>query len=181
MSRERRFWLLALLAVVAIFSTLGLAGTLVEELRRRDLFDAASFIAFLVLLAAFAASGIRTRPGWRELWVGPGIAAVYAMVLIRTGIPEVERTHLFEYGLVAVLIHAALGERRGKKDMTAAALAIVATSVIGLVDESVQWLIPDRFFDWRDVVFNAFAAVLAVGASTALAWAQRRVRPGVTD
>ena len=69
--RERRLWFWALAVVAAIWSTLGLAGTLAERLRERDLLDAAFFLSFLVVMAAIAAGALQRRPGGREIWVAP--------------------------------------------------------------------------------------------------------------
>ena len=57
-----------------------------------------------------------------------------------------ERTHLLEYGIVAGLIHAALIEREahGRGVPMPALLTIVVTAVLGLVDECVQALLPNR-------------------------------------
>ncbi|MCK5438818.1 MAG: hypothetical protein KAI97_02690 [Gemmatimonadetes bacterium] len=92
---------------MAIYSTLGLAGTLAEALRERNLLDASFVVGFLLVVAAIAGSALKRHRGRREIWVALGVTAVYGMVVVRMGIAPEERTHLFEYGLVAVLIHQA--------------------------------------------------------------------------
>ena len=59
-----------------------------------------------------------------------------------------------------------------------AVLAIVATALLGWLDEAIQLFLPDRVYDLRDVGFNALAGLMAVVASAALAWARRRSRRG---
>lgn len=54
--RERRLWLSALAVLVAIYSTLGLAGTLVEVLGERNLLDGAFAVGFLLVMAAVVGS-----------------------------------------------------------------------------------------------------------------------------
>ncbi len=172
--REGILWLLALVVIAGIYSTLWLAGTLVDELSRRDLVDAAFVVAFMGLLAATILSGLRQMPGLRQIWISMGVASVYAMVLLRTGIPD-ERTHLFEYSLVAVLVYRALIERsRSSRVPVPAVIAVLGTAAVGLIDESVQAVIPSRHFDWRDIVFNCLAAFMGVAASVAVSWAERR-------
>ncbi len=109
--RERRLWFCALAVVVAIYSTLGLAGSLAEVLREHHLLPAALFFLMFLTVAAIVGSGLKTRPGRREIWVGLGVMAVYGMLVIRMGGSLEERTHLFEYGIVSVLIYQALSER----------------------------------------------------------------------
>ncbi|MDH3733398.1 MAG: VanZ family protein [Gemmatimonadota bacterium] len=172
--RERRLWFWALAVVVAIYSTLGLAGTLVSVLGDRTV-GFGWFWGFIVLVAAIAWSGWTRRPGRFELWVGVGVTAAYAMAFFRLGLGPAERTHLFEYGLVAVLIHQALLERRsnGRPVPVPGIIAIGVTVLLGWVDESIQWLLPNRVYDIVDVGFNALAALMSVTASSALARARR--------
>jgi len=175
--RERRLWIWTALVVAAIYSTLGLAGKLAGFLRDRGRLDLTFFVCFLIVVVAIAASGLLRRPGWREIWVIVGTVAVYATVVLRTGIGPEERTHLFEYGLVAVLIQQALLERRrrGGRVRAPALLAIAATAVLGWLDEGIQAVLPSRVYDIRDVGFNALAAIMSVTAGSALAWARGRV------
>ncbi|MXZ86367.1 MAG: VanZ family protein [Acidimicrobiia bacterium] len=124
---------------------------------------------------AIVVQGLRSRPGSAEIAVALGVATVYFMVFVRMGIAE-ERTHLIEYGIVALLIHAALNERalRNPHVPAPAVLAIAIAGSVGVVDELIQALLPNRVFDLRDILFNIVAAVMAVGAIKALQWARQR-------
>ena len=166
-ARERRLWFCAFAVVAAIYSTLGLAGSLAEVLRRRDLLSAALVLLLLVTVAAIVGSGLRRRPGRREAWVALGVAAVYGAAVLRMGGSPEERTHLFEYGVVAVLIHHALDERsrNGRTVPAPAELALLVTALLGWLDEGIQALLPDRVYDMVDVTANALAALMAIAAS----------------
>ncbi|MCY3547895.1 MAG: VanZ family protein [Gemmatimonadetes bacterium] len=170
--RERRLWLWALAVVVAIYSTLGLAGTLAEVLREHNLLPAAVLGLMLVTVAAIVGSGLKKRPGHREVWVALGVTAVYAMAVVRMGGTMEERTHLFEYGIVAVLIYQALSERsrNGRRVPAPALLALVATVALGWVDEGLQALIPNRVYDNFDVVRNSVAAAIGIAGTVAVGW-----------
>ena len=174
--RERRLWTWTLAVVVAIFSTLGLAATLAGILRDRGLIDSFFFFCFLLVLAAIVTQGLKTRPRGVEIGVALGIVAVYLLVIARMAIPAAERTHLIEYGVVAVLIYEALRERasQGRRVPAPALLAVGATALVGVLDECIQAFLPNRVFDPQDILFNILAAVMAVAASMALAWARRR-------
>ncbi len=173
--REGRLWLLVGLVVATIYSTLGLARVLAAELRTRELFDTMFVVGFLLIWVAIGAVALRVRPGGAEIGVGLGIAAVYVMVFARMGIPE-ERTHLFEYSVVALLIYEALIERNshGRRVRAPALVAFGAASLVGILDEVIQGVMPSRVFDVRDIGFNTLAAAMAVGAATALRRARRR-------
>lgn len=173
--RERRYWLYFVAAVAAIYSTLGIAGALAAALEDRGLIGLAFGAGFLTVIGAILASGLRRSPGPRMIWVGIGIAAVYGMVAVRLFIEPLERTHLFEYGIVALLVREALLERarNGRLAYSPALLAILIGTLVGCVDEGIQAALPNRVFDLRDIVFNTLAAAMAVTASAAVAWASR--------
>lgn len=174
-NRERRLWLFALAVVLAIYSTLGLAGKLAEALRQQGLLEVSFVVGFLTVVGAIVGSELKKRPGRREIWVTLGVTAVYAMVVVRMGITPEERSHLFEYGLLAVLIYQALAERvrNGRSVPIPAVLAIAVTALLGWLDEGIQAFLPNRVYDLRDVGINALAGLMAVVASLAIARARR--------
>ena len=173
--RERRLWFYALAVVVAIYSTLGLAGKLADVLSEQNLLAISFAIGFLLVIAAIVGIALKKRPGRHEIWVAVGITAAYGMVIVRMGISPAERTHLFEYGLVAVLIYQALTERvrNGGDVRTPALLTVAGTALLGWLDEGIQALLPNRVYDLRDVGVNALAGLMAVSATVALARARR--------
>ncbi len=173
--RERRLWAWTLAVTVAIYATLGLARTLSDELRNRDLLDNTFFVAFVVLVGVIVLRAVSLRRGRDEILVVLVAAIVYLMMFLRMASPE-ERSHLLEYGVVALLIHEALTERseQGSPVRRPALLAILVTSIIGTVDELIQLAIPSRVFDPIDIGFNALAAVMAVGTTVVLRWVRRR-------
>ena len=168
--RERRLWLLAFIVQLGIFSSLGPARTVVELLRERGLLQVSVTIAVLAVLVPLAWQWLKSRPGWSEIGVALGIAFVYWLTFIRIENPA-ERTHLIEYGVLAALIHMALLEREshGRRLPMSAAFAMAATALLGLLDEGIQYVLPNRVFDWIDVFFNAFAGFMVIVARLALA------------
>ena len=51
--------------------------------------------------------------------------------------------------------------------------AVVATALLGWLDEGIQWLLPKRVYDRLDVGFNALAGLAAVSAILFMEWARR--------
>ena len=178
--RERRLWAWTLAVVVAIYSTLGLAGKLAGAVSQ-DLLATGVLLCMLLVLATIVTQGLRERPGGAEIGIALGIAAAYILVFIRMNGSAAERTHLMEYGVVAVFIHEALTERasQGRRVPVPALLAVLAASLAGVLDECIQLFLPSRVFDPEDILFNVLATVMAVAASVALGWARRRMgEPG---
>ena len=173
-NRERRLWAWTLAVVVAIYSTLGLAGTLAGAVSQ-DLLATGVVLSMLLVLATIVTQGLRARPGGAEIGIALGIAAAYILVFLRMNGSVAERTHLMEYGVVGVFIHEALTERasQGRRVPVPALLAILATTLVGALDEGIQWILPSRVFDPRDMLFNFLAAVMAVTASAGLGWGRR--------
>ena len=171
--RERRLWTLTLALIVAIFASLGIAGTLASAFLETGL-DAVLFVLGMLLVGCTVlAWGLKMRPVGVEFGVALGIIAVYFMALARMTFAE--RSHLIEYGVVASFIYAALAERahNGRRVPMPAAIAVAATALVGAVDEGVQRLIPNRVFDPVDILFNTLAGVMAVAAILAMGWARR--------
>ena len=165
--------------VAAIYATLGLAGSLAERLREGNLLTATFFALLFLTVATIVGSGLRRRPGRREVWVGLGLTAVYGMAALRMGVSMEERTHLFEYGVVAVLIYQALRERadNGGRVRVPAVVALVVTALLGWLDEGIQALLPNRVYDNFDVMSNVIAAAIGIVGSAAVRVCTR-IRPG---
>jgi len=174
-TRERRLWGWTLLVVAAIYATLGLATSLAGLLRDSGVLTPLFVLAMLLIGAAVVTRGLTWRPGGLEIAVALGVAAVYGLVFVRMAL-ETERSHLIEYGVVALLIYEALTERasQSRRVPLPAVLAFLAAVAIGAADEGIQWFVPIRVFDPLDILFNALAAFMAVAGSVALAWARRR-------
>jgi hypothetical protein len=104
-------------------------------------------------------------------------AGGYLVALEWLTVRPIERIHLPEYGLVAALAWWALRGRRvsiGRAHAGALAITLAA----GLTDEVIQFFVPRRFFDWRDVALNGVAGLLALlvvaAARTLVGDARRR-------
>lgn len=75
------------------------------------------------------------------------------------GIPEVdtvERFHFVEYGLITFLFYRSW---RSLGDVSILVLPVFAGLVVGTLEEWLQWFIPGRIGDMRDVFLNGAAIV----------------------
>jgi len=171
--RERRLWTWTLAVVVAIFATLGLARSLAVQLADTGLGASLFVVCCLLVLATVVTQGMKSRPSGPEIAVALGVAAAYLLIFVRMAVPT-ERSHLIEYGVVAAFIFEALTERarQGRRVPVPALAAITLTSLIGTVDECIQFVLPSRVFEVTDILFNVLAAVMAVGTIKTLRWAR---------
>jgi hypothetical protein len=164
------------LAVVlaAIYATLGVVRTITNFLRDQGLLR-------MSVVAAFAVAGVaalwlirrnaRNR-SWRVVLTALLVGSAYAAVIVPMKSPE-EKIHFIEYGVVAVLAHAAAPRAwsRGGR-FVACALFVVAA---GWIDEGIQGLLPSRVYDLRDVAFNAAAGLMALGAVAIFSARERKL------
>ncbi len=98
----------------------------------------------------------RGRQGVGLMALAVALAAAYAIVM-RTGVPDVdavERIHFLQYGLVALLFYRATMPA----PLTAVVpLTLLAGTLVGIGEEWLQWLVPTRVGDVRDVLLNFWA------------------------
>ena len=96
------------------------------------------------------------------------------MFILRLGMPE--RSHLMEYGVLAIFIHMAIRERlsQGKRIPLPELITFIITFLVGVLDECIQILLPNRYFDLEDIVFNGIAAAMAIGSYVLLTWVRKR-------
>lgn len=174
-TRERKLWIWMLVVVAAIYASLGLATSLADVLGSYGIVEPAFGLGVLLVAAAIVANGAIVVRDGRDIAVLLGVAAVYLLLFVRMG-TFAERTHVVEYGVVALLIFNALRERKrhGRSVPLPAFMAIVATAVLGTIDECLQLFIPSRVFDSRDILVNIVAGIMAVSASSAIAWARKK-------
>jgi VanZ family protein len=177
--REKHLWIAAASLVAAIYALLYPMPWVVDFLRDRGLLRLTVAVAFALAGIALAEAVRRTRPGWREILAVAALAPVYALVLQTMRRAE-EAFHFLEYGVLGVLVYLALAERFRARGAVAprwiAPAAIVTTTAAGWLDEGIQYLLPNRYYDLRDVAFNAIAGALAIAAVALRTVARRRDR-----
>jgi hypothetical protein len=149
--------------LLAIYATLGAVRPVTNYLR-----DAGHLRLSVAIAFAVAATVVfwlilrdeRNRTLRTALLLLAAVAA-YAAVILPMDSPE-EKIHFIEYGVVGVLATASMPRGwSGGRRFIAAAL-FVATA--GWIDEGIQGLLPDRYYDLRDVAFNAAAGLMALTA-----------------
>lgn len=174
-TRERRLWRWTATVLAAIYVAAVAAGSLVEAIGSDVLLGVAFTLGFVLAVATVLGMALG-RPSRMEGWVALGVAVAFLMVPVRLGVPPLERTHLFEYGLLATLLYEALSERgrNGSPVPHPALAAIAAASLFGWLDEAIQHLLPGRVYDLRDVAVNGLAAVVAVASVAAVRWLRAR-------
>jgi hypothetical protein len=124
-------------------------------------FDALGYVVFLLIGVGIVVYLIRSRREFGALrYVGIALLALlYLYLLHRTRFPA-ERLHLMEYGFLAYLCWRAF--RIDLSAVKSYALGFLLSSVFGIADEAIQYLLPNRHFEMRDVTMNIIASALGL-------------------
>ncbi len=162
--KEQNLWVSALVVFIAIYASLFLGGRFINFMVERRIIEQSTFYLFLILIVTFLLSGWRSSTKRLEYWVYAGVIAVYGMALLRMDLTSSERSHMFEYGLLSILLYEAMIERR--QNGVDVKLPMLASSMIagsiGLLDECIQYFLPYRVFDYVDIGFNYLASAMGV-------------------
>jgi len=98
--------------------------------------------------------------GIRAVGVVVLLAGVYGVLLVELSRSPAERLHLLEYGLLSYLTYRAC--RLSFEQRTAAIVGAFVAALIGTGDEMIQWVLPNRVFEWKDVGLNVISSVLGM-------------------
>jgi hypothetical protein len=123
-------------------------------------------VIFVVLLATAGAfvsvrRSPRTLTGADIAWLLGGGSALVLWTNRLMGQPE-EAIHFLEYGVLGFLLYRALQPRI--QDASVFFAAALVGVLAGTVDEIIQWIVPGRYWDFRDIGLNAGACILTLVA-----------------
>jgi hypothetical protein len=165
MPAKRRLlaWLWVALCTLSIFLIVPLARTIqgfVSARWGRPLFGLAvlalTALAFVILLY-WLVFRLKIRTPSNYFWL-TGVAALYIYFTLQLWRAPEEAIHFLEYGLLGYFLFRALS--LSIRDKSIYATAFLVGSLIGVFDEILQWIMPGRYWDFRDAGLNALAAGL---------------------
>lgn len=110
-------------------------------------------LALAVLLALLRIKERRLlRYGLLALAIGSAGLYAFATATGNANVDVVERFHLVEYGALTWLYYRAWHARG---DTSSLVFPVLATFMVGIFDEGLQWLVPARVGELHDVLLNA--------------------------
>jgi len=89
-------------------------------------------------------------------------AGLYIYFTVQLGSHPEEAIHFLEYALLSFFVFRALSYRI--KDWTIYVTAALLVMNLGTVDEFLQWMMPDRYWDYRDVGINFIGGAILLFA-----------------
>jgi hypothetical protein len=178
MPKKKKFWawLWVALCTLAIFLIVPLARTIQKFVSGhwgRSLFGyavlAATAVAFLALVY-FLVFRLKIRSPSNYLWL-TAVACLYVYFTLKLWRAPEEAVHFLEYGLLGFFLFRALS--LSVRDKSIYLIAFFLGSLVGTFDEILQWIMPNRYWDFRDAGLNA----LAVGLFQVAVW--KGIRPKI--
>jgi VanZ family protein len=161
MSLRRRYWSYVFAWVVLIYATLYSVRPVCNFLKNTTPFallvNILMFSLLIVIMMSLLMKRIVTRPSSYIFLFMTVAAYIYGFLTIQ--FPE-EKIHFIEYGILAWLIIQAveLDVRRP----AAHVYAFLLTAIFGWMDEGIQHLLPNRYYQFDDVILNATSGLLGL-------------------
>lgn len=161
--KETRLWLLALATLIAIYSTIPFSQPISNFIQRNHLHGAFFLTGLILVGLTITLLGVSQKTTSIQVGTVIGVSTVYLLIFLRLEIPQ-DRTHLIEYGILASLIYLALNERKINQPtkLPIAFMAMIFSSIAGTIDEFLQLLVPNRYFDLNDILFNTLASCFSI-------------------
>jgi len=116
-------------------------------------------VGLVFLLPVFLYKRLKRKPLWVYLALAL-TAGLYALTVFTWSGTPAEKLHLVEYGFLSFLLLRAMEGVRPRLKKYAA--IILSVALIGYVDELIQWFLPNRVCDIKDVALNVISGILGL-------------------
>ena len=171
MVTKYRFWVLIIIYVLFIYVSLPFFPDLIRVLRNLiskellNLLSLALSISFFLLLSVWIYNK-KYKAKQFLLIISPLLLLTYLSLSLDVW---VERIHFIEYAVLGLLISRAVDARTLSRIIYTGSLI----TLIGAVDEIIQWFLPNRVGDMRDVFMNSVGGLSGLWLGRFLFWEQQ--------
>ena len=184
-AKKGRAWLAVCIWALVIFLTIPLARPIINAVsegldRAVFMYLVLSIIAIVFVLSLVYLFRNRLFAPARLIWLFlPASVFVAYTIHLSAKSPE-EAIHFVQYGVLGLLVFRALSIAR--PCIITYFSAAVICGIIGTVDEVIQWLVPGRYWGFRDIWLNFFSgALVQVAIAGGLQPAYIARRPALND
>lgn len=160
--KEWTYWLWVVLWSLIILAAIPLARTIQAYVSAHWGRTTFTYIVITVIVAALAfiivyLIRLKTASRRHYIWlvITSTIFIAYTWSLRKN--PE-EAVHFIQYGVLGVLLFRALSHRI--RDVSIYFSAAIIGTIIGTIDEAIQWLTPERYWAYSDIWINFLAVAL---------------------
>ncbi len=154
-----RLWVFIFIYVLLIYTTLPIARSVLNILYRTlGTFNLNLLVNTLLIgVFSFITLQLYRKRGFGSFVHLLLLGALLITIILNLDRPE-ERIHFVEYGLLGFLFVKAFSST-SLRTLTFSALLV---TLVGSIDELIQWFLPNRVGDLRDVLMNAVGGLLGV-------------------
>ena len=171
---KNRLWILIIFYVIFIYVSLPFFPAFITTLRGfiskelLNLISLALTILFFLMLSVWI---YKKKYNSRQflLIISPLVLLTYLSVSLDVW---VERIHFVEYAFLGLLISRAVNVTNLQNIIFTGCLV----TLIGAVDEIIQWFLPNRFGDMRDVFMNSVGGLSGLWLGRFLFWKQQLMK-----
>ena len=171
MISKKLLWTLIIIYVIFIYVSLPFFPAFISTLRgfiSKELLNLLSLvlsISFFLMLSVWI---------YKEKYKAKQFILIISPLLLLTFLSLsldvwVERIHFIEYAVLGLLISRAVGVRTLHGIISTGCLV----TLIGAVDEIIQWFLPNRVGDMRDVFMNSVGGLSGLWLGRFLFWEQQ--------
>jgi len=156
-------WLWVVICTIVIYLTIPVARRIrlyITENFGRKIFLHFVYVTLILVLLYFLyylILKLKIKNASNYLWLFL-IGGLYIYFTSRLQSNPEEAFHFLEYGLLSFLLFRALSHKI--KDRSIYFIATLLALFIGTFDEIIQWIIPQRYWNFNDVGLNFLAAGL---------------------
>lgn len=151
--------LLTICYVGIVYATLPVMRPFLNLLKSTlgEAFSPAVYVFLLFVAVGIIFLFLKQGSGWKSLVLLFCILGIIAYILPSIKYPE-ERIHFVEYAVLGVLLYFALRDKiQGRKVLLCIPVIIF---FVGLGDELIQGILPNRVYQFTDVLLNFFGGIL---------------------
>ncbi len=159
MSEKKLFFVVSFLYVIALYTSSGLLRELSSNIRQivgnsLDIIVTAGLVTTLLVFVYFRRGAMMRQ----RIVITLLLLSCYGLVFLYLRVPE-ERLHLLQYGVLTYFISKVMPDRI--QGIFRYLLVICLVTLLGVGDEIIQALRPNRVGDVRDVMINFLSSLLA--------------------
>ncbi|MGC6422658.1 MAG: VanZ family protein [Flavobacteriaceae bacterium] len=173
---EQYYWRCSALVALLIFATLFVGSPLQQWWTDQNSHAAVFLLSMLLIGTSVLMGGLSLRDRW-EIWaLRLGLGAVFIMFLLRLSASE--RSHIIEYCILTYCVYKAFETRykTAQEPKWVGLMTGLCCIAVGLIDEGVQYGLPQRVGSWEDVMFDSGAVVLTLATLALLKNARKWLR-----
>lgn len=148
MSNNKRWGLVVFFSLI-IFATLPFARNAWDFIGDKN--------AYIMLLGMYCVSAGYIYYRYKKLYI-LALLFIFTAVIFKLIPLPIERIHFVQYGLLGWMAYWAAGKHKW-----AFFIALIYVVTIGVLDEVIQGILPNRYFDWRDIWMNIIGGCLGLG------------------